>query len=1104
METALPAIDASERLRRIVEQIREDAGCLDIQRALARGEPATIDGVVGSASALILAGLRGKAPLMVVCRSDVDADALAADLTIFLGESPERFAAWDTSLGERLVYDATYGERMRTLKRLLAGACPPLLVASVQSLMQPVPSAAAITANTRTISVGEPLDSEAFCAWLVTRGYHAASGVELPGEFARRGALLDIFAIDGEQPVRIELFGDEVESIRRFDVGSQRSIEPLSRIELTILPAGGDDPMRAGGSHREHFASLLPQETIVVWMDFAPIQAEAAGFLERASSREGLHAPEEVFRRLAGLRSCEISPLATHQQVVHWTPRVHTVDRFVGRLEHIRGQLHAVAAPWEVYLTCSAEGEMERLDELFRETSLANRAGLHFVQGMLDGGFQLPDLNVIVLTAKELFQRDEVRRQPRRHLGQKIDSFLDLREGDLVVHLGHGIGRYRGMELLRRENQVEEHLAIEFHGGTKLFVPSTKIDLIQKYVGGTKARPRLATIGGQQWQKSRKAAESAALDLAAELLELQARRNSRPGIAFGPDTVWQREFDGSFPYTETQDQLAAIEAIKTDMELSRPMDRLLCGDVGFGKTEVAVRAAFKAIDNGYQVAVLVPTTILAEQHYHTFVARMAEYPFSIARLSRFCSSAEEREILERLEAGQLDLVVGTHRLASPDVKFHNLGLLIIDEEQRFGVEVKERLKALRSTVDVLTTTATPIPRTLHMSLTGMRDISNLETPPRERIPVETRLLRWHDDVIRQAILRELNRGGQVYFVHNRIEDMAAIHAKLRTIVPEASVRVGHGQMHADELEEAMVDFVGGKFDVLLATTIVESGLDIPNANTILIDQADRYGLADLHQLRGRVGRYNRHAFCYLLIDASKPINPQAARRLQALEEFSSLGAGFAIAMRDLEFRGAGNILGAQQSGHIAAVGYEMYCHLLESAVRRLKHLPPKLQIEVNVDLPGLARLPENYVADQRTRIDIYRRLTRIASSDDVRAFEEELRDRFGEPPPEARRLLELAALKVEAAIWQVHTLRMERQGTEYFLVFEYTDRPRIEQLARRTRGELRVVDGRSAYATLHKADITPEGTLAASLRIFTHVAPPPAPRTSRETKPRLR
>ncbi len=593
-------------------------------------------------------------------------------------------------------------------------------------------------------------------------------------------------------------------------------------------------------------------------------------------------------------------------------------------------------------------------------------------------------------------------------------------------------------------------------------MPATKIELVQKYVGARKTRPRLATIGGKNWLRQKQAAEAAVEDLASDLLQLQAERESRPGISFGADTDWQQEFDASFPYTETLDQLAAMQAIKHDMSISRPMDRLICGDVGFGKTELAMRAAFKAVDNGFQVAVLAPTTILVEQHFHTFRERLAEFPFSIAKLSRFCSAKEQRETIRQLAQGQVDIVIGTHRLASLDVRFHNLGLLVIDEEQRFGVEVKERLKTIRSTVDVLTLSATPIPRTLHMALTGIRDISNLETAPEDRVAVETRVTRWGHELIRNAVLRELNRDGQVFFVHNRVNDIEAIAERLKYIVPEASIAIGHGQMPEDELEQVMIDFVQHRFDILLATTIVESGLDIPNANTIFIDEADRYGLADLHQLRGRVGRYKHRAYCYLLVDPAKSVTPNAARRLRAIEEFSDMGAGFSIAMRDLEIRGAGNVLGTQQSGHIALVGYELYCQLLEAAVRRMRHLPPKLSADVDIELPGEAYLPRRYVPDLRSKIDFYRRLARSVGEEEIEQLRRELIDRFGPPPDCVLRLLALGQLKTNAAFWQIDSIHVESP----YLVFGYTDAGRAVQLVRGQAGELRKVDDRSLYLTL--------------------------------------
>jgi transcription-repair coupling factor (superfamily II helicase) len=588
--------------------------------------------------------------------------------------------------------------------------------------------------------------------------------------------------------------------------------------------------------------------------------------------------------------------------------------------------------------------------------------------------------------------------------------------------------------------------------------------------------------------------QAAVLDLASEMLELQAVREAKTGFAFPPDSDWQREFDAAFPFEETPDQLTTMAELKRDMEKARPMDRLICGDVGYGKTELAMRAAFKAIDTGKQVAILVPTTVLAEQHYRTFSQRMAEYPFVVEVISRFRTGAQQRDIVKRLEEGAIDIIIGTHRIVSNDVKFKDLGLVIIDEEQRFGVEHKENLKKLRQTVDVLTMTATPIPRTLHLSLLGIRDISNLETAPQGRLAIETRIVRFDRQLVRHAIMRELNREGQIYFVHNRVHNIHDIAQQLHDIVPEARIVIGHGQMDEHALERAMVKFVTKEADILVATTIIESGLDIPNANTIFINQADNYGLADLHQLRGRVGRYKHRAYAYLLLDANRDITPNATRRLKAIEEFTELGAGFKIAMRDLEIRGAGNILGTQQSGHIAAVGYELYCSLLENAVRSLKNMPVKKHLEVTIDLPWQAVLPRDYVPGQKLKIEVYRRLSRIQRFDRLADFRQELRDRYGPIPTPVEWLLRLAELRILAHHWQIAGIHLEgkwehSQGAAVpqaitavgpvDLVLEYTQPKKVERLAQRADGRLRIADAQSAYFRLHAEEYEPLALYAA-------------------------
>jgi transcription-repair coupling factor (superfamily II helicase) len=766
----------------------------------------------------------------------------------------------------------------------------------------------------------------------------------------------------------------------------------------------------------------------------------------------------------------------------------------------VRDELDAAAANDFLLIACHNEAEKQRLGEVLGSGQLAQNDRLRLVVGRVHAGFRLIPSPLsptgrggalVVLGDHELFRRDPMLAPlPRRQLESRaIDSFLELQQDDLVVHLSHGIARYRGMHVLEKNGQPEEHLILEFGGGTRVYVPASKIDLVQKYVGGGKSDPELSKFGGVAWQRRKDRVQAAVMDLASDMIQLQALREAQPGVAFPPDSDWQREFEASFPYPETPDQLTTMGEIKRDMERSRPMDRLICGDVGYGKTELAIRAAFKTIDNGRQVAVLVPTTVLAEQHYRTFTQRLAEYPFVVESISRFRSHGEQKRIVERVARGGVDIIIGTHRLVSADVRFKELGLVIIDEEQRFGVEHKERLKKLRETVDVLTLTATPIPRTLHLSLLGIRDISNLETPPEGRLSIETRIVRFEQALVRHAILRELNREGQIYFVHNRVHNIREIAGHIQQIVPEARIVIGHGQMAEGELESAMLRFVERKADILVATTIIESGLDIANANTIFINQADNYGLADLHQLRGRVGRYKHRAYAYLLLDGERQITPTAAKRLKAIEEFTELGAGFKIAMRDLEIRGAGNILGTQQSGHIAAVGYELYCQLLENAVRSLKSMPVKTHLDVTVDLPWPAVLPRDYVPGQKLKIEVYRRLARVRREDRLTEFRAELRDRFGPIPPPVEWLVRLAELRLLANRWQIATIHLEARHLEMppsqheplplkptgpvDVVLGYRDRRKVERLANRSEGRLRIADAATAYFRLDPEEYQP-------------------------------
>ncbi len=1045
------ARDVDPRVRHIVVTLRDavdftSTPSVEPNRSC---RPLVLDNAVGTSGLAVLAGALDRAyrHLLVICSDANQAETCADDLALFSPIEPRFFPL----LLDESVRDESLGQRLQVVKWLMGRPTRGMTITHAAALMQTVPGEGQLRQTSRTLEVGQSLDRDELVEWLVAAGYQPTAGVEFPGEFAQRGGLLDVFSVDAIDPVRIELFGDEIESLRTFHVESQRSLQQCEVVELMSMTESRDITDAS-------LLDYLPDDTLVAIVEPDKTEGEAAAYEMRHPQAEHLIGWRTLCTQFEPFGLCLLYQLAPHADGAMVRLPVGGVERFSGDWAHVKSELQrAVTDLDRITVVCQTQGERKRLEHLFRESVSEQASRFEVVTGRLSAGFQLAEQREVILSSSQMFRRSETsRRRVKRHRGKAIQSFLDLREGDLVVHLAHGIGRYLGLKEIEKQGQQEEHLEVEFHGGTRVYVPATRIDLVQKYVGGRKARPKLARIGGRVWQQQKKAAERAVENLAHDLLELQAERASQPGIGFGEDTEWQHEFDAAFPYQETPDQLAAADDIKGDLASGRPMDRLLCGDVGFGKTELAMRAAFKAVDSGYQVAILAPTTILVEQHFHTFTERMAEYPFRIAKLSRFCSAAETRNVIAQVKDGGIDIVIGTHRLASKDVGFRNLGLLVIDEEQRFGVSVKERLKQLRASVNVLTLSATPIPRTLHMSLTGMRDISNLETAPEERVPVETRVTRWSDTLIRDAVQRELDRGGQIFFVHNRVQDIQSVAAKIQRIVPEAKIGIGHGQMPEHDLEEIMTDFIEHRFDLLLSTTIVESGLDIPNANTMFIDEAHRYGLAELHQLRGRVGRYKHHAYCYLLLDPRGSVTPASARRLQAIQEFSAMGAGFAIAMRDLEIRGAGNILGTQQSGHIATVGYELYCQLLEAAVRRLRKLPPKARPEVIVDLPGVTLIPRDYVPDLRAKIDLYRRINQIDSDDAIRLLVDELVDRFGPVPRALTRLLDHARLKLDAALWSIDTVRWEAP----FLLFAFRDPQRIDQLVRAHRGQLRRVGGR--------------------------------------------
>ena len=1074
-----PAAPVRE-LRDLTRVIQRAPGFPEMLAALKKGHSGTLDGAWGSAGPLAASalGLHAPACLVIVLAHVGDVDDFRDDVATFAGLTPEIFPAWERAPGDWAASDEVHGRRLRVVKRLAGPVPPRLIVTTLQAVMQPVPTPAALERTSRTVRVGDEVPVEGLTAWLADRGMTRAEVVEVAGEFSVRGGILDLFPPDAAEPVRVEFFGDEIESIRPFDPETQRSLDRWDSLTITSLPPA--EAMSADPAFHGHLADAFPEGTWVALVEPGDLREEGRQYLARVAAPRGLFTPEATLARLIKFPSITLSTLAAASLETTCHLRVESVERFSGELTKVKAELDSASAGDQVLIACHNAAEVERLGEVFADTAIARDRRLHLTVGRIRAGFHMIDARALVIGDHELFARPDVRRPVtrRRYESRAIDSFLDLSEGDLVVHVNHGIARYRGLHMVDKggpHDHAEETLLLEFAEGTKLYVPIAKIDLVQKYVGGGKANPSLSKIGSSAWEKRKTRVAEAVVDLASELIDIQARRASQPGIAYpADDSHWMAEFEAAFPYQETPDQITAIEALKVDMAQPRPMDRLICGDVGYGKTEVAMRAAFKAVDAGKQVAVLVPTTILAEQHHRSFSARMAEFPFNIEVVNRFRPRSEIKEVLKNTAAGSVDILIGTHRLVQKDVGFKDLGLVIIDEEQRFGVEDKEWLKSLRSTVDVLTLSATPIPRTLHMSLLGIRDISNLETPPPDRKAIETRILRFDAETIKRAIHRELNRNGQVYFVHNRVYDIATVADRIQSIVPEARIGIGHGQMSGEALERTMLGFIRREFDILVATTIIESGLDIPNVNTIFINEADRYGLADLHQLRGRVGRYKHRAYAYMLLESDKPVTPNAVRRLKAIEEFTELGAGFKIALRDLEIRGAGNILGPEQSGHIESVGYELYCSLLESAVRSLTRQPERPAFDCSIELSWRAYLPRDYVPGPRVKVELYRRLGRVRSLERLADFRQELLDRFGPLTTPTENLLAEAELRVLAERWHLSRIHVEDE----FAVLTYRSARQIETLARLNPGRIRVADERTAYVPLEEK--RPHGSVVAA------------------------
>ena len=1010
-------------MRALLDAISQTRVVADLARAVGEGGRHAGSGSFGSSTTLVAAALgeRASRPVLLVTAHLDDADE-AQDELAGLEMPVLRLPALESLPGESGTGLELFAERVSTVRRaleLMSGE-PAVVVAPIQALMQLVPEPGRLDSVARTIARGDEIDPTELAHWLDDAGYRRCDAIEDAGDFAVRGGIMDVFAPGGE-PVRLDFFGDEVEKITAIDLETMGSDRAIDRVELVNASAGAvqTDEGVVG------FWELLPAGAVAVLAETMEIVEQARGYHERVLDSTGIVPPEPVLAALRGFHA--FVEVGRHVSEASVELPVGSLALFDQDAEQAVRELGELASESAVRVFCQNDAERARLLELFSQFIPEAAGSIETSVAYLHRGFVWRgpgDDALVAVPHHELLHRYQTRRRVTRlRAGRAMDTFLEIQPGDYVVHAEHGIARFAALKVMKPRRrpggpptEPEEYMTLEFKGSSSLHVPVSQIDQVQKYVGGFSGRPPLSTLGGKKWAGQKQRVSDSVRDLAAEMLRVRAARGHMPGIRYPADTAWQTEFEAEFPYQETDDQIAALAEIKNDMQSDRPMDRLLCGDVGFGKTELAIRAAFKACEFGKQVAVLVPTTVLAEQHERTFRARFADYPFKVESLSRFKTDKEINDTLAAVRKGAIDVIVGTHRLLSKDVRFADLGLVVIDEEQRFGVEHKERLLRLRMTVDVLTLSATPIPRTLHMSMLGLRDISSLTTAPLDRRAIVTEVVPYDEHRVRSAIERELAREGQVYYVHNRVHDIRSVADEVRRLAPDARIVVGHGQMPPRELEAVMLAFIRREADILVATTIIESGIDIPTANTMIIDDADRFGLADLHQLRGRVGRSRHRAYCYLLLPPERPVTQVARRRLRAIEQYSMLGAGFRIAMRDLEIRGAGNLLGAEQSGHIAAVGYEMFCRLLERAVHELKSdRPERPPSATTLDIGVGGVIPKAYIPSDARRLEAYRRLATAPNAEALDRVRADLTQAYGEPPAGVTRLLDLAALRIAAA-----------------------------------------------------------------------------------------
>lgn len=1025
-----------------------------------------ISGCVNTQKIHLLSGIGSGCGYKLVVFSNEEKAKKAYEEYLLFGEETYLYPARDLLFYYADIKGKTLTNRRMEVLRAIAEKKkeePVTVITTMDAFLDGIISPDEIQKNRIHITGEDTVDLTKLEQDLTALGYERESQIEAPGQFAVRGGIIDVFPLAEEMPVRIELWGDEIDSIRMFDAKSQRSIENIS--EITIYPASENC---FGNNGLVSFLKYFPEnETLLFYDEPHRLQETAetveAEYTESLKNRADAGMKEEGEEELRVFQTKDIisemnrysgiglttleSKCGLFKVRSVYTVQAKGVNPYNNSFELLTRDLKRLKRNgYRVVLLSGSRTRAKRLAEDLRDYDLSSfysedmqrevKPGeIMAAYGYASEGYEYPMLKFVVISESDIFGRKKKKKKRKKYEGQRIQDFAELKPGDYVVHENHGIGVYKGIEKIEVEKIVKDYMKIVYAEGGVLYIPVAQMDLIQKYAGADAKKPRLNKLGTIQWGKTKSQVKKAVQIVAKDLVELYAVRQQSEGFVYGPDTVWQKEFEEMFPFEETDDQLQAIEDTKHDMESKKIMDRLICGDVGYGKTEIAIRAAFKAVQEGKQVVCLVPTTILAQQHYNTFVQRLKEFPVRIDLLCRFRSAAEQKKTIEDTKKGFVDILVGTHRVLSKDVVFKDLGLLIIDEEQRFGVTHKEKIKKLKENIDVLTLTATPIPRTLHMSLIGIRDMSVLEEAPNERMPIQTYVMEYNDEMVREAITRELARDGQVYYVYNRVNDIADVAGRIQSLVPDANIAFAHGQMKERELEDIMYDFINGDIDVLVSTTIIETGLDIPNANTMIIQDADRFGLSQLYQLRGRVGRSNRMAYAFLLYQRDKLLKEVAEKRLSAIREFTDLGSGIKIAMRDLEIRGAGNLLGEAQSGHMEAVGYDLYCKMLNEAVRQLKGGPEAETFTTLIDLNVDAYIPEYYIKNEYQKLDIYKRIAAIESEEELEDMTEELIDRFGDIPKKVQQLLVIASLKSLAH--SVYVTAIEQKGEEIrFTMYE--------------------------------------------------------------------